>query len=46
MRIEGLVTDATPVESPHGKEHASSVVLLAEHLLVNSGHICGRGATL
>ena len=46
MMIEWFVADLTAVGSSDRAERAISGVILAKHFLVNSGHICGRGAIL
>ena len=45
MKIKWLVIDVTAVESPDRAERAILGVILGK-FLVNSGRVCGQGATL
>ena len=46
MKIEWIVANVTAAGSPDRAERAIWGTVLAGFFLVNSGHICGRGATL
>ena len=46
MKTEWSVTNVAAVGSPGRSERAILGVILAERVLANSGHICGRWDTL